>query len=63
MWHIPIAATWLLMGLLLTIAYGPRAFDRFIVHWNNMVNEIGDDTDPHVPTLPDDSGYKQEKVN
>jgi hypothetical protein len=61
LWHIPIAITWLIMGLFITLGFGVGAFDKFIIHWNNMVNDIGDDVDPHVPTLPDDSGYKQEK--
>lgn len=60
LWHIPIALTWMFMGLLLTIGYGPSAFDRFIIHWNNMVNDIGNRTDPHVPTLPDEGGFKKE---
>lgn len=39
LWCVPLALVWILMFLLLTIGWGlPRA-DKFIVHWNNMIND------------------------
>lgn len=36
---VPLVVVWLIMGLTLFLYGGPKMFDKFIIHWNNMAND------------------------
>jgi hypothetical protein len=39
LWSLPVGVAWLVMAAVLVVGWGPSAFNKWVIHWNNMVNE------------------------
>lgn len=46
LWGLPLAVLWVLMYLVVVLGWGLARADKFIIHWNNMVNDDTDDSGP-----------------
>lgn len=46
LWSLPLAVLWVLLFGIIFIGWGLSRADKFIIHWNNMVEDDTDGTGP-----------------